>query len=100
MVRQSRFVIMRMYNNFHLTFSKNQNIIKNERVANERKSSFCCSFFRLIEMCKRISCQKFHKYAIKKCVAYQRKASLCEISSHFFYAEKGGFSLKWQKATR
>ena len=44
MVRQSRFVIMRMYNNFHLTFSKNQNIIKNERVANERKSSFCCSF--------------------------------------------------------
>ena len=45
MVRQSRFVIMRMYNNFHLTFSKNQNIIKNERVANERKSSFCCSFF-------------------------------------------------------
>lgn len=45
MVRQSRFVIMRMYNNFHLTFSKNQNIIKNERVANERKSSFCYSFF-------------------------------------------------------
>ena len=25
--------------------SKNQNIIKNERVANERKSSFCYSFF-------------------------------------------------------
>lgn len=47
MVRQSRFVIMRMYNNFHLTFSKNQNIIKNERVANERKSSFCYSFFLL-----------------------------------------------------
>ena len=47
-----------------------------------------------------ISCQKFHKYAIKKCVAYQRKTSLCEISAHFFYAEKGGFSLKWQKATR
>lgn len=44
MVRQSRFVIMRMYNNFHLTFSKNQNIIKNERVANERKSSFVARF--------------------------------------------------------
>ena len=49
MVRQSRFVIMRMYNNFHLTFSKNQNIIKTERVANERKSSFCCSFFLFME---------------------------------------------------
>lgn len=30
---------------FHLTFSKIQNIIKTKRVANERKSSFCCSFF-------------------------------------------------------
>ena len=44
MVRQSRFVIMRMYNNFHLTFSKNQNIIKTKRVANERKSSFVARF--------------------------------------------------------
>ena len=62
MVRQSRFVIMRMYNNFHLTFSKNQNIIKNERVANERKSSFATRFY-------------FYD-AMKKCVAYQRKSSL------------------------
>ena len=23
-----------------------------------------------------------------------------EIGAYFFYAEKGGFSLKWQKATR
>ena len=68
MVRQSRFVIMRMYNNFHLTFSKNQNIIKTKRVANERKSGFAARFFN---------------NTINRRAAYLRKSSL-SISTRFF----------------
>ena len=78
MVRQSRFVIMRMYNNFHLTFSKNQNIIKNERVANERKSSFCYSFFYFYN----------HKMSLKSVYPISVSPAYSDELHSFFYPKK------------
>lgn len=56
MVRQSRFVIMRMYNNFHLTFSKNQNIIKIQTSSKRAVNPVFATLFLLFHK----ECAKVH----------------------------------------
>ena len=70
-------------------FWKNRKYNNHKRVASKRKSSLPAtrfSFFNII-------------FAMKKCVACQRKSSLYDRAT-FFCAEKGGVETKWQKVTR
>lgn len=71
-------------------FLKNRKYNYFRRVAGERKSSFQLLVFHFT---------KYFIFAIKKCVACQRKSSLYD-RLHFFVQKKGGVKTKWQKVTR
>ena len=71
-------------------FLKNRKYNYNERVAGERKSSLPATRFLFYNFI----------FAMKKCVACQRKSSLCDRVRTFFCAEKRGVKVKWQKATK
>ena len=70
-------------------FLKNRKYNDNERVASKRKSSLPATRFLFYNFI----------FAMKKCVACQRKSSLYDRAT-FFCAEKGGVETKWQKVTR
>ena len=70
-------------------FWKNRKYNNHKRVASKRKSSLPATRFLFYNFI----------FAMKKCVACQRKSSLYDIAT-FFCAEKGGVETKWQKVTR
>ena len=70
-------------------FWKNRKYNNHKRVASKRKSSLPATRFLFYNFI----------FAMKKCVACQRKSSLYDRAK-FFCAEKGGVETKWQKVTR
>ena len=70
-------------------FWKNRKYNNHKRVASKRKSSLPATRFLFYNFI----------FAMKKCVACQRKSSLYDRAT-FFCAEKGGVETKWQKVTR
>ena len=70
-------------------FWKNRKYNNHKRVASKRKSSLPATRFLFYNFI----------FAMKKCVACQRKSSLYDRDT-FFCAEKGGVETKWQKVTR
>ena len=64
--------------NISFDFLENRKYNDNERVADERKSSFMLLVFLLLN---RI-------FAMKKCVACQRKSSLCDRVRTFFVQKR------------
>ena len=70
-------------------FWKNRKYNNHKRVASKRKSSLPATRFLFYNFI----------FAMKKCVACQRKSSLYDRAT-FFCAEKGGVETKWKKVTR